>query len=103
MNYLSDGIAAPSGLESVVLAFDFDVGALAVERVRRTKVVEGQQQVQVGLRLRQHIVHKKTARWQLSHTPNSFFHCDFLFLILLFIMIHLLASNSFIYLFYFDF
>lgn len=49
--HLGDVVAAPLGLEAVVLAFDFDEGARTVDRVRRAQVVERDQQVQVRLRL----------------------------------------------------
>ena len=49
-----DGTAAPSSVETVRLALDLDVGAAAVDRVRRRKVVESHQQMEIVLRLSHH-------------------------------------------------
>ena len=46
-----DGTAAPPGGEAVRLPFDFDVGAAAVDGVRRREVVKRHQKMQVLLRL----------------------------------------------------
>ena len=49
--YLRDPVATPPRFEPVLLTFDLDVGALALDGEGSTEVVKRNKQVQVGLSL----------------------------------------------------
>ncbi len=51
IDYLSDGISAPTSFKAVTFSLDFHISSGAIDGVGSAKIVESQQQMQSGVRL----------------------------------------------------